>query len=311
MTTSTTSDALVQAFTAASGQERDRLGRELLARYDKMVEAIVRDDAARAGVHVGTTEERAEVRNELRICLFEAAVSFNPERSLAEDGQGFEHWVRYNIANRLASLAGEEHAVEMPESWQRVARIASKVDELLTQRLRRSPTLDELRDGVLAHVQQWARERVAEAKPDLCGAALEAAVAEKLRKQGTTGAVEHLEDILVLRGRHDALPMEMDLAQCDREERAVDGVFAMLSAEERFVVEHRMGMFDGREWTFEEIAEELRRPWPEVRRTLTQALAKPKAPHAQYVYLAGIGAQIDDESRRSAVERMRARHVAR
>lgn len=310
MDTERTPDELVAAFCGAVGRARDRAGEALLARYDRALEAIIRDDAAKAGVHVATAVERREVRDELRICVFEAALSYEPGKS-GGDASGFDHWVRYCFQKRLAALAGGSHSVEMPESWQRVARIASRVEDRLTQQLRRAPRLEELRSGVYEHAFAWAKERVVETRPELDGVELERAVVEKLRKQGTLGAIEHLEDIVQLRGHMDSLDLsgEETLAAPSEEPRAVDGVLAMLSATERFVVEHRMGLTDGREWTFEEIADELGCTWPEVRKILTLATAKPRAPHAQYVYLYGITTQLDEVVAGDAVARLRRRVV--
>jgi DNA-directed RNA polymerase specialized sigma subunit len=305
------SNDLALAFANGKGRAREKAGRALLERYDKVIEAIIRDEAARSGVHVASLQERAEVRDELRVSLFEAAVSFNPEKSLSTDGNGFDHWVRYCIHNKLSSLAGEEHSVEMPESWQRVARISSKVEEKFVQDNHRAPSFKELQDGVLEHAKKWAKERLEENNSTLTGAALDSAVLEKLRKQGTLGAIENLEDIVILRGRMNAIEPEFDPVQEEDEGSPVSGIFSMLNEEERFIVEHRMGMYDGNEWTFEEIAAELGKPWPEVRKTLSIALTKPRAPHAQYVYLAGIDPQIDEEGTKTAVERLRARSVQR
>jgi DNA-directed RNA polymerase sigma subunit (sigma70/sigma32) len=303
-------DELALAFAKGVGRAREKAGQMLLARYDKVIEAILRDEAARAGVHVANDEQRGEIRDELRICLFEAAASFDPEKSLAKDGNGFEHWVRYCIQNRLAALAGEEHAVAMPESWQKIARISSKVDEKLTQKLKRSPTRDELRAGVVEYSIAWAKERLIEAGSRLEGEKLETAAMEKLRKQGTWGAIEHLDDIHALRGSMEAYDTEIEVSYPEENQNFVDGVFAMLNEEERFIIEHRMGMVDGNEWTFEEIAQELGKPWPEVRKSMATALSKPKAPHAQYVYLAGIGAQVEQDRAGSAIGRMRTRASA-
>lgn len=305
--TTCTPDALVAGFTAAHGRVRETYGTALLARYDKVIEAIIRDDAARAGVHVGSSAEKAELRDELRLCLFEAAQSYDAERT--NGSSGFDHWVRYSIHNRLSLLAGEQHAIEMPESWQRVARIASRVEERLHQQLHRLPTSGELRDGVLAHAVAWAKARIVERDPGLDGAALEQAALDKLRKQGTLGAIERLDEITALRGRMDSLDVEVDVAdRSTRGEDAAEAVFALWNETERCIVERRMGLEDGREWTFEEIAAELAMPWPDVRRILGTALAKPRAPHAQFVYLAGVDSQIDDEAALdSAVARLRRR----
>lgn len=300
-------DDLALAFTKASGAARERAGRALLTRYDKVIEAIIRDDAARAGVHVASLEEKADLRAELRICLFEAAGSFNPEKSLAAAGEAFDHWVRYVIHNKLAELAGEDHSVSMPESWQRVARIASKVEEDLTQKLRRAPKRGELRDGVLVYCRLWAEERCKEADPEVDDIELERQVEEKLRKQGTMGAIENLDEIMSLRGSMEVIDTEYEPAGVEKERGAFDGVMAMMSETERDIIERRMGLIDGREWTFEEIGEDLGKPWPEVRRIMNLAMAKPKAPHAQYVYLSGIDSQIDSGRAGSAIGRMRAR----
>lgn len=300
-------DDLALAFTKAAGAERERAGRALLARYDKVIEAIIRDDAARSGVHVASLEEKADLRAELRICLFEAAESFNPEKSLAAEGEAFDHWVRYVIHNKLAELAGEDHDVAMPESWRRVARIASKVEEDLTQKLRRAPKRSELREGVLTHCREWAEERCKEANPGVKGKELERQVEEKLRKQGTMGAIESLDEIMSLRGSMVAIDTEYEPVGVEKESGAFDGIMAMLSETERDIVERRMGMIDGREWTFEEIGEDLGKPWPEVRRIMNLAMFKPKAPHAQYVYLSGIDSQIDSGRSQSAIGRMRVR----
>lgn len=302
-----TPDDLALAFAKGDGRAREKAGRELLSRYDKVIEAILRDEAAKAGVHVGNEEQRGDTRGELRICLFEAAVSFDPEKSLVKDGAGFDHWVRYCIQNKLASLAGETHAVEMPESWQKIARIASKVDERLTQSLKRSPSRQELRAGVEEYALAWAKERLIEAGTKMEGAKLEEAARDKLRKQGTWGAIEHLDEICALRGSMEAYDTEMETAYPEQEGSIIDGIFGMLSEEERYIVERRMGMVDGNEWTFEEIAKELNKPWTEVRKKLAVALNKPKAPHAQYVYLAGISSQVDKERAGSAIGRMRSR----
>ncbi len=300
-------DELALAFANGTGRAREIAGRNLLTRYDKVLEAILRDDAAKAGVHLSNEGQKSDVRGELRICLFEAAVSFDAEKSLAKDGTGFDHWVRYCIQNRLATLAGEEHAVAMPESWQKIARIASKVDEKLTQQLRRSPTRAELKEGVAEYALNWAKERLLEAGSSLEGENLEVAALEKLRKQGTLGAIEHLDEIHALRGSMEAYDTELEVSYPEQDTDMVGGIFSMLNEEERFIVERRMGMVDGNEWTFEEIAKELKKPWTEVRKTMTSALNKPKAPHAQYVYLAGIENQVDRERAGSAIGRLRTR----
>jgi DNA-directed RNA polymerase sigma subunit (sigma70/sigma32) len=302
-------DTLVAAFVASSGRERERHGEALLQKYDKVIEAILRDDAAKAGVHVARVEEQIDVRNELRICLFEAAVSYDPVRG-GGDGTGFEHWVRYCIQNRLSSLAGAETIVEMPESWQRVGRIAARVDEVLTAKHGRAPSFEQLRAGVLVHCQAWAQERIYE---QACNGVVEETelgklVEEKLRKQGTLGAIENLASILQLRGVVASIDVEGEPEADEHRSSLYDSVFAVLSSTERSIVERRMGMHDGREWSFEEIAAELGLEWTEVRRRLAVALVKPKAPHAQYVYLSGISAQLDDERNTvDPVDRLRAR----
>ena len=300
-------DDLALAFAQATGREREKAGRELLQRYDKVIEGIIRDDAARAGVHVASIEERADLRSDLRICLFDAAVRFDPAKVLEGDGGGFDHWVRYVIQNKLAESAGEKHVIEMPESWQRVARIASKVEEDLTQKLRRAPTRDELAAGILAHCRHWAESKIRESGEVPSGDALAKAVDEKLRKQGTLGAIERLNEIMVLRGKMESIDTEYEPMGREEEPGAFEGVMAMLSETERDVIERRMGLVDGREWTFEEIGEDLGKPWPEVRRIMGRALTKPKAPHAQYVYLSGIESQVDTGRGSTAIERVRAR----
>jgi DNA-directed RNA polymerase specialized sigma subunit len=305
-------DALVAAFRSAAGRERERHGVALLQKYDKVIEAIIRDDAAKAGVHVARFEEQADVRNELRICLFEAAASYDATKG-SGDGTGFEHWVRYCIQNRLSSLAGAETIVEMPESWQRVGRIAARVDEVLTAKHGRTPSFEQLRAGVLTHCQTWAQERIYE---QACNGIVEETdldklIEEKLRKQGTLGAIENLANILQLRGVAASIDVEGEPEAADERSSLYDSVFAVLSGTERMIVERRMGLHDGREWSFEEIASELGIEWTEVRRRLAIALQKPKSPHAQYVYLSGITAQLDDEREDAdPVDRFRTRMSA-
>lgn len=311
MTLEKNGDELAMAFARATGREREKAGRALLERYDRVIEGIIRDDAARAGVHVANVEERAELRAELRISLFEAAVRFDPTKSTEGDGGGFEHWVRYVIQNKLAESAGEKHSISMPESWQRVARIASKVEEDLTQKLKRTPKRSELRDGVLEHCRQWAREKIAEAGKGCSENEISTAIEDKLRKQGTLGAIERLDDILLLRGKTESIDTEWEPAGDGEERGAFEGVMLMLSETEKDIVERRTGLFDGREWTFEEIGEELGRPWPEIRRIMGRAISKPTAPHAQYVYLSGIDDQVDSGRGSKAIDRMRSRSATR
>lgn len=302
-----TGDELALAFAQSTGRAREKAGRELLKRYDKAIEGIIRDDAARAGVHVASIDERADLRADLRICLFDAAVRFDPAKVHESDGGGFDHWVRYLIQNKIAESAGEKHVIEMPESWQRVARIASKVEEDLTQKLRRTPNREELSAGVLAHCRQWSEAKLRESGEATAGDALAKAVDDKLRKQGTLGAIERLNEIMMLRGKMAAIDTEYEPMGRESEPSAFEGIMSMLSEVERDVIERRMGLVDGREWTFEEIGEDLGKPWPEIRRIMGRALTKPKAPHAQYVYISGIEAQIDTGRGSTAIERVRAR----
>jgi DNA-directed RNA polymerase specialized sigma subunit len=285
------SDELVARWRSGVGVERERAGVALLERYEKVVRGIVRDEATGFGVHVPTKQERHNLSEDLFLVVFEAAGTYDPDKSGAT-GDGFEHWLRYTLRNHLASMGGGGGAVDIPDSWQRVGRIAARVTQTLTQKLRRTPTFDEIRAGTLAHATEWAKERLREA-----GATgnLDVAAAAKLRKQGTLGAIEQLEQVLAYRaGAVDFDHAGVDRAEADRPATTLEAAMAMLTPTERFAAERRFGLWDGQEWNFEEIGDELSIHWTEVRRMLAAALTKPRLPHAQFIYLAGIDGQVDE-----------------
>jgi hypothetical protein len=292
-------DVLVDRWRNATGSARERAGEELLERYRPVITAVAKEHAGARGGRARQTE----LAEELVICLFEAAASYDVGKSAAGDG-GFEHWVRFKMGHHLSSLKGAEGQVDLPESWRRVGRIAARVEDHLTQQLKRLPTSGEVRDGTLEYSLDWARDRARESGRD---GDIEVQARSKLRKQGTLGAIEQLDTIRAMRA--PSLDVDVELAGRgvdDDSTSAVAGVFRFLNDDERFIVERRLGFFDGCDWTFEEIAAELDMAWPEVRKTLVAALAKPKAPHAQYVYLAGIDHQVDDDFD-DPVERFRQR----
>lgn len=279
-----TIDDIVAQWRAADGADRERLGGLLVERYEKVIRGIVRDEAGDFGVSVRDKRERHTLGTDLLFVIFEAASTYDPARS---EGGGFDYWLRYTLRHQLAAIGGIETAVEIPDSWDRVGRIAARVADTLAQQLHRAATVDEIRNGTLAYARQWARDRLIEAG---LHDNLDERVTAKLRKQGTLGAIERIEEVLAMRNCSVELDEHtLDTLRQQADSRGLPELFlSVLDDTERFAVERRFGMYDGTEWTFEDIGAATGMAWPDVRRLVAAAVVKPRLPHAHFAYCSGV-----------------------
>lgn len=182
--------------------ERERLERlvarghaaqeELVASVYRLLVKIVREHTSR---RYGSEAPRHfdDVMGEALVETMNALEAFDPDRGMA-----FSSWVSIRVNGHLRSSLARSAGTGVPVIWYTVARLAVGARSEMSETLGREPTLGELRDFLRAQALAWAMashlddETRARPLPERVRAA------EKwLRGQGTLGAIEKLEQVLL------------------------------------------------------------------------------------------------------------------
>jgi hypothetical protein len=223
-----------------------------------------------------------EAKAEAYAALAEALASYEPsELSLA----GLvAHLVRIRVRNLLSG--------NIPDSWDKVTRIAAKAEAELTVSFGRTPTTEEVRSAVYTHSMAWARAKVQDSGAD--PTQVEELARKKLVRQGTCAAIEKLETVrirtntpLSLDNRSVSGESFADLLTSDdapTEESVISWLLGNCSPEDAKLLGDRFGLNSTAALTYEQLADKYSEPWTVLRARINSLLGRLNAPHAHFLF---------------------------
>ena len=268
--------ALKRAIRAAESA-RDQLVGSLfrLALYEAT-------ELVRARYASPSVEIKEEAKAEAYAALAEALATYEPsELSLA----GLvAHLVRIRVRNLLSG--------SVPDSWDKVTRIAARAEAELTTSLKREPTKEELHASVYDHAMAWARAKVQDT--DAPAAQVEELARKKLIRQGTNAAIEKLETVrsrtrtpLSLDNKSATGESFADLLTSDDDVEDTSIIKWLLDNSgpaDAALLSDRFGLNGATPLTYEQLAEKYDEPWTVLRSRLNMLLARLHAPHAHFLF---------------------------
>jgi hypothetical protein len=239
-------------------------------------------ELVRARYAAPSSEITEEARAEAYAALAEALATYEPsELSLA----GLvAHLVRIRVRNLLSG--------DVPDSWDKVTRIAAAKEAELTTTLGRVPTTEELRSSVYDYSMSWARTKVQESGAD--PTQVEELSRKKLIRQGTNAAIEKLETVRV----RTRTPLSLDNRSASGESFADlltsaddipdESIIAWLLANslpaDAALLSDRFGINGAVTLTYKQLEEKYAEPWTVLRTRLNSTLARLHAPHAHFLF---------------------------
>jgi DNA-directed RNA polymerase sigma subunit (sigma70/sigma32) len=207
----------------------------------------------------------------------------------------------------------------MPATWHRVLNSAKRAEDELTKKLRRRPTGAEVKEEVKRYALTWATEHLSAKQRE--SDAVDDAAKNKLVRQGTWSAIEHLDDIrtstqTVLSLDAPSGEAGVTLAELIGDASVEEGLgvvqwfLGTLSEGDRELVTRRFGLTGDSSATFEELAESRGVVWTEVRAHLNSLLGRFTAPHAHFIFCDGdFDSRIETEVLDSASSRLASRRA--
>lgn len=258
------------------------------------------------------------------LALMDAVKRFDPTL-----GTPFHTYAGLKIRQYVRDALAAQSTVKVPDSWTKLAKIASGVRGELHAELGRSPTIDEIKERAYETCMAWAYRHL----PDGYDDPEEAALAV-LRKQGILAALKNIEEVLRLVGTSASLDApvgdedsgttlrdtiadaaeDTGMAEVERAELREALMLALsgFSDREREIILLRYG-FDGSEpWTYTRLGQRFGVSSERIRQLEQRVLKKMASPHAQYVHLAAhLDSQVDQaiedtEEDTSTLQRLRA-----
>jgi len=242
--------------------------------------------------------------SEGNVALTEAVQTFDAELS-----PSFPTYAARSIRDRVRASLVRQGSIRLPPSWSRTQSIAQARQAKLTAQNGVAPTLDELRADVLAVCLEWAESKLTPTQRELDPDGQREAKLAKLRKQGTLGAIEKLDQVLAAPsptqmasldepvGAENGAATRKDFLADDPDDSAFEGVereelrqalqlaLSHLNDRERRILLCRYGFVDGERWTYSKIAEEFDVTAERIRQIERATLKRMSAPHAQWSHL--------------------------
>jgi RNA polymerase primary sigma factor len=268
----------------------------------RLVNLIAREQATkRYPSRDRLAEMLPDLINEGNLALTEAVQKYDYTR-----GPYFTAYAARAIRDRVRYVLSRSVPVRMSASWSRIQRIARRTIPELHDQLGRAPSTPELQAVLLEKCMQWAETKLTPEQSRLPKRQRQEAMMAKLRKQGMLGAIDAVEEILVLGQGVASLDAEVgsegdatlgDLVADQTGDRLFDDVelgelrealqaaLATLTDRERMIVLYRYGFVDGESWTYDRISELYDVSSERIRQIEKAVLDKLRSPTAQFAGL--------------------------
>jgi RNA polymerase primary sigma factor len=282
----------------------------LAAANFRLVHLIANEKAKERWGAEKAIEVLPDLIGEANIALIEAARAFNPAA-----GPKFPTYAARVVRDRMLAMLTRDHHMRLPPSWNRLKRVASVRQNILTNELGRPPSRGEFEADLLETCLQWAFEHLSDDERKLPKKQRLEKQMDRLRKQGMLGAIEHLDEILLYSmeltelnatiGDDGASLMDMlsDAAdappgaaiEVEEMKMAVAEMLTALPARDREIILHRFGFVDGEAWAYQQISELFGVSAERIRQIEKAALDKLRLPGAASHLQSFLGTQYDDE----------------
>lgn len=272
---------LAAATGTMSPRERSKLERtcwageqaqtELIGSMFRLVLVISRELAAKRYGMGKDLVELPDLVSEANLALVEAVTTFDPSR-----GPAFSVYSARKVRERVRLILASDSPMKVPASWARLRRLATTLAPDLAAQLGRTPTVEEMQEGLRAQCMAWAADHLTESQAKQPEPVRIELMKAKLVKQGMLGAIDKYEEVMVATqqmwnldapvGGPDSGTSLGDLVADTSSDSTFDAVelselrntlmnaLADLPDRDREIVLYRFGFIDGEVWTYAKLA---------------------------------------------------------
>lgn len=282
----------------------ERAGEQLFLRYESRLRDLVIRSLKKNG--------RGHLPSEVDEYFADAVAAFVKQTLTFDPGRGssFFGWMYSTTFRRMnETLEAEQQQGGRSEAEAKVVGTTHGAVRYLEVILQRTPTIDEVVAETRARTESYHAQRVSEKLLAKFDGDLDAATAARMVKEGASKALASAADIAVEVLNQTDKAMSLDGPAGDDQtladtldddmvlgQRSVaDRMWALLTPEEVRVVERHAGLdgSDAGDRGVRKLGRELGMEWVEVRDMRERALARLKAPHAQFVALCPIDVSVE------------------
>lgn len=285
-------------------READHMLETIVASNFRLVLAIAKEHVvAKYGASKGL-ELLPDMVSEGNMALVEAAKDFDPAKSPT-----FPMYAARSVRDRVRAALVKQATLRVPTSWTRLRSVAWARKSKLAVELNREPTMDELKDDLMGICMEWAEDKLTKKQQALPQSEKDDIKLAKLRRQGTLGAIQRLDEVLNAptpqgimsldapltsengsASRIDFVAEDGDDSMFDDVERselreALRMALSSLTEREQRILLCRYGFVDGERWKYDDIRQEWGVSAERIRQIEQAALKKLQSPSAQWAHL--------------------------
>lgn len=243
---------------------------ELVGSMFRLVLVIARELAGRRYGRERSLDMLPDLVAAANLALVEAVGTFDPSR-----GPAFSVYAGRVVRQQVRSSLSHTRLINVPVSWLRLRRLATTLLPELTSALGRPPLVSEIQDALRKQSMEWAAKRLTPEQLKLPEAQRQRLMHAKLRKQGTFGAIDNYEEVMMATQPFSNLDAPLtsdgsatlgdmltgdgggetfDAVELDALRTSLFTALAELPERDREIVLYRFGFADGEQWTYARLA---------------------------------------------------------